>query len=116
MKKILGTLAIATLGGILTTLAVPFTPGNLVVYRVGDGTAMLTTVATPVFLDEYTTGGTLVQSIALPTAGSGSNRRLTARGSSTSEGLINFSVDGQFFGATGYYADVGNAVGARTAF
>src|SRR2546423_3889503 len=114
MKKILGTLAIATLGGILTTLAAPFTPGNLVLYRVGDGTAILTTVATPVFLDEYTTGGTLVQSIALPTGVSGSNRRLTASGSSTSEGLLTLSVDGQFLVATGYDANVGTAAVAGT--
>ncbi|PYJ00172.1 MAG: hypothetical protein DME25_21345, partial [Verrucomicrobia bacterium] len=39
------------------------TPGDLVIYRVGDGTAALGTTAASVFLDEYTTGGTFVQSI-----------------------------------------------------
>lgn len=43
-----------------------FTPGNLVVYRVGTGSGSLSSVGTPVFLDEYTPLGTLVQSIALP--------------------------------------------------
>ena len=45
----------------------PFTPGNLVVYRVGDGAAVLASSGTAVFLDEYTTAGVLVQSIPVPT-------------------------------------------------
>src|SRR5262249_17571744 len=64
--------------------AASFTSGNLVVYRVGDGSAALGSGATAVFLDEYTPGGVLVQSIALPTTISGANRRLTASGSATS--------------------------------
>src|SRR6516165_1575326 len=47
----------------------PFTPGNLVIYRVGTGTGSLINTGNPVFLDEYTPGGVLVQSIALPTTG-----------------------------------------------
>ncbi|MER3497182.1 MAG: hypothetical protein C4308_00370 [Chitinophagaceae bacterium] len=85
------------------------TPGNLVIYRVGDGTAALTSNATAVFLDEYTTTGTLVQSIALPTTVSGSNKRITASGTATSEGLITRSTDGQFIFVTGYDADPGSA-------
>src|SRR5713226_10173205 len=37
--------------------AAPFTQFNLIVYRVGDGSAGLTPNATAVFLDEYTTAG-----------------------------------------------------------
>ncbi len=44
-----------------------FTGGDVVVYRVGDGGSALTNAAAPVFLDEYTSGGTKVQSVALPT-------------------------------------------------
>jgi len=51
--------------------AAGFTEGNVVVYRVGDGAAALTNAATPAFLDEYDAAGTLVQSIALPTADDG---------------------------------------------
>src|SRR5207248_6179313 len=42
--------------------AVPFTQGNIVVYRVGDGSSTpgLSSNAAPVFLDEYTPTGTLV--------------------------------------------------------
>jgi hypothetical protein len=47
--------------------ASPISPGDLVVYRVGDGAAGLLNTGAAVFVDEYTTTGTLVQSIPLPT-------------------------------------------------
>jgi uncharacterized repeat protein (TIGR01451 family) len=92
-----------------TAHAAAFTPGNLVVYRVGTGSGALGTSAAAVFLDEYTPGGTLVQTIAMPTAVAGSNKRLTAAGSSTSEGLLTRSADGQYLVLAGYDADVGTA-------
>src|SRR5215213_8938350 len=90
-------------------LAASFTSGNLVVYRVGDGGAGLTGVATAVFLDEYTPAGALVQSIAMPIAVSGSNKRLTASGSSTTEGMLTRSTDGQYLVLAGYDATPGTA-------
>jgi uncharacterized protein len=80
-----------------------FTPGNIVVYRVGNGSAALTSAATAVFLDEYTPGGVLVQSIPLPTADSGANQTLTASGTQL-EGLLTRSVDGRYLLLTGYDA------------
>src|SRR5262245_32934423 len=65
-------------------LAAGFTPGNLVVYRTGSGSGSLLNTGNPVFLDEYTPAGALVQSIPLPTASSGANRRLIASGTATS--------------------------------
>ena len=115
MKKIFGILAIAILGGTASMLAAPFTPGNLVIYRVGDGEFALSSAATIVFLDEFTPSGTFVQSVAMPTAVNGSNRRLTASGSATSEGLMTLSVNGQFLMLTGYDADVGTAAVPQTA-
>lgn len=79
--------------------AAAVTPGNLVIYRVGNGAAALGTTATAVFLDEYTTGGSLVQSIALPTTGGGA---LTAVGNATTEGIISPSQDGTTLLFTGY--------------
>src|SRR6478672_11294975 len=67
------------------------TPGNLVIYRVGDGSATLAGTATAVFLDEYTTAGTLVQSIPVSSTGASA---LTATGNSTTEGIISPSLDG----------------------
>jgi len=86
-----------------------FTPGNLVIYRVGTGAATLTAAETEVFLDEYGPNGSLVQSIAMPTADSGLNQILTAAGNSTTEGMITRSTDGSFIVATGYDAAVGTA-------
>jgi autotransporter-associated beta strand protein len=86
-----------------------FTEGNLVVYRVGDGSAALASAATAVFLDEYSPVGVLVQSIALPTAATGSQRRMTASGTAISEGFINRSFDGQYLVVTGYDAALATA-------
>jgi hypothetical protein len=91
-----------------------FTTGNLVIYRVGTGSGALSSASTAVFLDEYTPSGTLVQSLALPTAASGGNFPLTASGSATSEGLLNRSSDGNYLVLTGYGAATGVASIAGT--
>jgi len=80
----------------------PFTPGNLVVYRVGDGTTALVNTGNAVFLDEYTPAVALVQSVPLPTTSSGANKRLVASGTATSEGLLTLSPNGQYLALTGY--------------
>jgi hypothetical protein len=85
-------------------LAASFTPGNLVIYRVGNGSEPLANTGNPVFLDEYTTTGTLVQSLALPTESAGANRRLIANGADASEGLLTRSADGRYLVLTGYDA------------
>ncbi|TDN38951.1 hypothetical protein A8B98_20840 [Hymenobacter sp. UV11] len=85
-------------------IGAPFKPGNVVVARVGDGSATLTAAATAVFLDEYTTNGTLVQTIALPTYVDGTNRILTASGNATSELNMTRSADGHYLVLTGYGA------------
>lgn len=87
--------------------AAPFTPGNIVVARVGDGTSALTSAATAVFLDEYTPGGTLVQTIDLPTAAGATSRILTASGNATSELGLTRSVDGRYLVLAGYSAPPG---------
>ena len=92
-----------------------FGSGNLVVYRVGTGAAALTNASTAVFLDEYTAGGVLVQSIALPTADNGSNQTLTAIGNSALEGLLTRSVDGRYLVMTGYDTAVATANAATLA-
>jgi hypothetical protein len=88
--------------GIPLAFAAPFTPGNLVVSRVGDGGSALTTRGSPVFLDEFTTSGTLVQSLALPTTQSGPNQPLVVNGGATAEGLLTLSVNQQYLILTGY--------------
>jgi len=89
------------------SMAAPITPGNLVIYRVGTGSAALSTAHAAVFLDEYTTAGTFVQSIAVSTTGASA---LSASGSASSEGILSMSQDGTKLCMTGYRKDVGSAV------
>ncbi len=90
-----------------------FTAGSLSVLRVGDGSAALGTSATAVFIDEYSTTGTLIRSIALPTTVVGANRRLTLDGNtssvSSSEGLLSLSQDGKKLTLAGFDAPTGTA-------
>ena len=109
MKKYLvkTLLAVVALGMVVSdSKAAAITPGNLVIYRVGDGTAALGTAATAVFLDEYTPLGSLVQSIASPTTGVSA---MTATGNSTTEGVISRSQDGNSLVFGGYRANTGTA-------
>jgi hypothetical protein len=87
----------------------PLTFGNLVVVRVGDGTAALSNAATATFLDEYTSTGTLVQTIALPTAVNGLNQPFSNSGTATSEGFLNLSQNGVYLTLAGYATAPGPA-------
>ena len=101
----------AALGLALTltasALAANFTPGNLVVVRVGDGSIPLTNAAAPVFLEEYTPAGVLVQTIPLPTSTVGANSLFTNSGSATSEAFLDLTTNGQYLICGGYGAAVG---------
>jgi hypothetical protein len=90
-----------------TAFAGPLAAGDLFIYRVGDGAAALGSTATAVFIDEYTTSGSFVQSIAMPTTTIGANGALTASGSATSEGGLSVSADGRFLVFGGYNAALG---------
>jgi hypothetical protein len=95
--------------------AAAITPGDLVVYRVGSGSALTSGTSTAVFLDEYTTSGSLVQSLAMPTTSSGSTNALTASSTASSEGELTISPNGQYLALTGYNAVPGTASIAGTA-
>lgn len=116
MNRIVRLSAIALAMSSVSSLALgaSFTPGNLAVARVGTGSGALSAAATAVFIDEYTTGGTLVQSIPMPTADSGANQTLTVAGSSTSEGMLTLSTDNRYLVITGYDAAPGTAAVAGT--
>ena len=101
------------IGGIATTLSVgslplieaaPITPGNLVIYRVGTGSNALASTGNEVFLDEYTTAGSLVQSIAMPATGDGT--KLVSAGNGNAEGVMSISPDGKWIGFTGYNSTI----------
>lgn len=88
--------------------ATGFGAGNVVVYRIGDGSpGSISSTGSKVFLDEYSPlGGTEpIQSIELP---SSSTTNLIA-GSGVGEGQITRSADGQYLLLTGYDRALGGA-------
>jgi len=109
MKRILTLVSLlVTLTLATVAMAKPFTPGDIVVCRVGDGTQTLTNTGNSVFLDEYTTDGEWVQSVMMPTNYYfGANSPLILPGSGFAGGLISRSVDGRFILVNGYGATLG---------
>lgn len=98
------------------SLLAAFVPGNVAVYRIGNGTQTLSSNGNSVFVDEYTPSGNLVQSIALPDAGAGT--KLIAHGLLTSEGMFSRASDGQSLVLPGYDSALGSldsSAGRRTA-
>src|SRR4051812_18716559 len=99
---------VAMLAGGAISAGAPFTPGNLVVVRVGPGNGSggaLDGTATTVFLEEHPTGVHLtpLQTIGLQsTSATSGNRALTLSGSSTSEGFLTLSADGRYLLLGGY--------------
>ena len=105
MKRTLLFAMIMVTGTILQ--AAPFTQGNLVVYRIGDGTSLLTNAGNYAFLDELTTNGVLVQSVPVPQnqfidADGHLNFPIQNSGAATSEGLMTLSTDGRYLVFAGY--------------
>jgi len=81
--------------------------GNIVVSRISTTSTFVSNQAYQVNVDEYTTGGTLVQTLAMPTTTSGANYRLTMTQSATSEGFLTRSTDGRYLTIAGYDAAIG---------
>lgn len=76
-----------------------FTPGNLAVLRVGDGTQTIANTGNTIFIDEYTISGGLVNSIQLPDSGANA---LVLSGTATAEGFLALSADRQYLTLAGY--------------
>ncbi|MFM9180334.1 MAG: hypothetical protein ACKOV8_03655 [Phycisphaerales bacterium] len=81
-----------------------FTAGNLLVQRVGDGTAPLSSAATNVALQEFQTTGSAVRTINLPSSG---GSQVTDSGSATSNGYLN--VFNGYVAVSGYNSAAGTA-------
>jgi len=83
-----------------------FTPGYLTVLVTGDGSAPLSSSATPLSVIEYTTtGSTTGVSVVLPTSGS---LPITNSGTATSEGLMELSAERDRLIVAGYKAIAGS--------
>ncbi len=84
-----------------------FTPGNLAVLRVGDGTPMISGAAAAVSIEQYSVlgeGQSPSYTVALPTTGASA---ITLSGTAASEGALTRSADGMYLTFAGYNADVG---------
>jgi len=112
MKRIIGLCVVASIIALGTNaLAAPFgaSGASVVIYRVGgdasgNTAATLTNRGNIVYLDEYLTNGTYVQSIMLRTNYFGANSPLIGIGSNFGNGLITRSTDGRFILVTGFGA------------
>ena len=109
MKRIFSLMAVlaGVAVGMTTQYAAGFTPGNIIIYRVGDGTQVLTNTQNSLFLDEYTTNGTYVSTLAMPTSYFGANAPLISFGSGFAEGEMTLSQDGRFLLVPGFGAPYG---------
>jgi hypothetical protein len=101
-----GIAALATIATVVAPAAhaAPFSSGSLVVERVGDGTAALSSAATQISVLEVTKAGSLTQTITFPTSGSDQQ---SDSGSATSDGYLN--TYGGFVSVPGYNAAAGTA-------
>ncbi|SPE60739.1 hypothetical protein SBV1_480022 [Verrucomicrobia bacterium] len=84
----------------------PLIAGNLAVLRIGDGTETLASSGDSVFIDQFTTNGTLAGSIAIP---DNASNALIVSGSATSEGGLTRSADGRLLVLAGYNITLTNA-------
>ncbi|HTS18085.1 MAG TPA: PKD domain-containing protein [Verrucomicrobiae bacterium] len=117
MKRILGGLLLAV-AVVLGTNAWAFTPGDIVVVRVGDGSQILTNTGNSVFLDEYqlTFTGPLTSpnwsiafkgSTPMPTNWYGGQAPFLIDGGALAAGHLSLSTDGRFLALGGYAATFG---------
>jgi hypothetical protein len=86
--------------------SVQFASGNLAVLRVGDGVETLGSQGNSVFIDQFTTNGTLGGSIAIP---DNDTNALLVSGSASSEGALTRSADGRLLMFAGYQVPLTNA-------
>lgn len=86
-----------------------FQAGNLVVSLEGSGTSPLgADMPSQITLQQFTTGGSFVSSLALPATAAGAgagNHGIVTSGTSKSEGALNRSADGRYLTYFGYDGD-----------
>ncbi len=87
-----------------TIQASDFTKGNLVILSVGQSSETLSDAGNTVFLNEYDTTGTLVQSIQMPNSG---RTKLILSGADYYSGYLNRSTDQKYLTLAGFNASIG---------
>jgi hypothetical protein len=105
--KISGTYGAVTSATVSVIVAAPqtaFYSSNLVVLRVGDGEQALTNSGNTLFLDQFSSNGGYVSTMALPDSGPSA---LVISGVASSEGYMTLSGDGRLLAVAGYNTDRG---------
>jgi len=97
-----------------TASATPLTAGDVVVERDGNGTEALSSTSASVWLNEFTPTGGLAATLALPPAASGANKPLVDGGSTSSDGELTLSENGECLVTVGYDTTTGVAKVAET--
>jgi hypothetical protein len=92
---------------ILSAQAQFFTTGNLAVVRVGGAGQFVSSNGIAVNIDQYTTSGTLVNTVSLPASGSNA----FVLDNSTAEGTMTLSANDQYLVLGGYNSPVGSGFG-----
>lgn len=108
-------MVLAAVVGLTGAAGAQFSQGNLVVLRVGDGSAALSNAGTSTFLDQYNpvtpAQAMPMLTVANPTTGV---NRIVMSGTAASEGQITRSGDGTRIIVAGYNIDVGTTGVAST--
>src|SRR5579862_124126 len=86
-----------------------FTPGNLAVLRIGDGTQTLSSSGNSLFVDQYTPAGALANTVTIPDTG---GQALLASGTASSEGGLTRSMDRSELVLPGYNVSRGSVTGS----
>jgi hypothetical protein len=97
MKRVF--ISLMTIVVLVALAQAQFFPGNLAVFRAGDGTQTLANTGNSIFVDQFTPGGSRVNSLAIPASGVSA---LIVSGSATSEGALALSADGRYLTFAGY--------------
>lgn len=86
-----------------------FSPGNLAILRVGNGTETLVSSGNSLFIDQYTTNGSFLSTVSVPDSGTGA---LLLSGASSSEGGLTRSMDRSMLVIAGYDTNRGSVSGS----
>jgi hypothetical protein len=97
------------------TTNLPLYETNLVVVRIGDGNQVLAQTGNSVYLDQFTTSGSYVNTITIPETGSSGMIETgpDQNGSTLNGTQVTRSADKRFMVLSGYRVDLGNGAGLQ---
>src|SRR3954470_22409054 len=111
MKLVCSCFSFVLLG--VSAATAQFSQGNLAVLRWGNGSSgSLASTGAPIFVDQFTTSGSLVNTVIVPSSGANA---LESTGNATAEGALSLSADRQYLTFGAYNRAVGTGSGSPAA-